>query len=64
MVPEERIHFLHYLWDREDPFDPETWQWRYHIGAEELALVKSWDQAYVQGVGTLAEDILALEERR
>lgn len=61
MVPEERICFLDHFWG-EETSDPETWEWRDELDAEELALVESWDRAYVQGVGTLAEDILAGSE--
>lgn len=63
MVPEERIGFLNDLWG-EETSDPETWEWRDDLDAEELALVESWDRAYAQGVGTLAEDILARAEER
>ena len=64
MVSEERIALLDYLWDREDPYDPESWEWRDELTAEEAALVASWDEAYVSNVGRLAEDILALSEGR
>ncbi len=55
---------LDYLWDREDPDDPESMEWRDDLDAEELALVESWDRAYARGVGTLVEDILAMEKGR
>lgn len=64
MVSEDRRVLLDYLWDREDPDDPESMEWREDLDAEELALVESWDQAYAQGVGTLIEDILAMEKGR
>lgn len=55
---------LDYLWDREDPDDPESMEWREDLDTEELALVESWDQAYARGVGMLIEDILTLEKGR
>lgn len=64
MVSDERRVLLDYLWDREDPDDPESMEWRDDLDAEELALVESWDRAYARGVRMLAEDMLALEERR
>ena len=64
MVSEERIAVLDELWDREDPYDPETLAWRDELDAEEAALVASWDEAYAGAVGSLAEDILALSEGR
>ena len=63
MVSQERRDFLDYLWG-EETNDPETWEWRDDLNAEELALVESWDQAYAQGVGTLVTDILAMEKGR
>lgn len=64
MVSEDRRMLLDYLWDREDPDDPESMEWRDDLDAEELALVESWDRAYARGVGTLVEDILAMEKGR
>ena len=55
---------LDYLWDREDPFDPESMEWREDLDAEELALVESWDRAYARGVRMLIEDNLTLEKGR
>lgn len=55
---------LDYLWAREDPYDPESMEWRDELDAEEQALVESWDQAYARGVGMLVEDILAIEKGR
>lgn len=63
MVSEERRDFLDYLWG-EETSDPETWEWRDELDAEEQALVESWDQAYARGVGMLVEDILTLEKGR
>ena len=63
MVSQTRRDYLDYLWG-EETSDPETWEWRDGLDAEELALVESWDRAYAQGVGTLAEDILARSEGR
>lgn len=63
MVSEERRDFLDYLWG-EETSDPETWEWRDELDAEEQALVESWDQAYARGVGMLVEDILAIEKGR
>ncbi len=64
MVSQERIEFLRLLWKCEDPYDPESMEWRDDLNAEELALVESWDRAYARGVGTLVEDILAMEKGR
>ena len=64
MVSEDRRMLLDYLWDREDPDDPESMEWRDELDAEETALVESWDRAYAQGVRMLVEDMLALEEGR
>ena len=64
MVSEDRRMLLDYLWDREDPDDPESMEWRDDLDAEELALVESWDRAYAQGVGMLVEKILAMEKGR
>lgn len=55
---------LDYLWAREDPYDPESMEWRDELDAEEQALVESWDQAYARGFRMLIEDILTLEEGR
>ena len=63
MVSEERIAFLDYLWG-EETSDPETWEWRDDLNAAERMLVESWDRAYAQTIGTLAEDILAASEGR
>lgn len=63
MVSQERRDFLDYLWG-EEISDPETWEWRDELDAEEQALVESWDQAYARGVGMLVEDILAIEKGR
>lgn len=63
MVSEERIAVLDDLWDREDPYDPETLAWRDELNAEEAALVASWDAAYANGVRRISEDILAAEGR-
>lgn len=64
MVSQDRRMLLDYLWDREDPDDPESMEWRDELDAEEMALVESWDRIYAQGVRMLVEDMLALEERR
>lgn len=64
MVSEDRRMLLDYLWDREDPDDPESMEWRDELDAEETAMVESWDQAYARGVGMLVEDILTLEKGR
>lgn len=64
MVSEDRRMLLDYLWDREDPDDPESMEWRDDLDAEETALVESWDRAYARGVGMLVEDILTLEKGR
>ena len=63
MVSEERIAVLDDLWDREDPYDPETLEWRDELDAEEAALVASWDAAYANGVRKISEDILGVEGR-
>lgn len=63
MVSEERIALLDDLWDREDPYDPETLAWRDELNADEAELVASWDEKYCGAVGTLAMDILGLEGR-
>ena len=55
---------LDYLWDREDPDDPESMEWRDDLDAEETALVESWDRAYARGVRMLVEDVLAMEKGR
>ena len=64
MVSEERRAWMDFRWDVEDPYDPESMEWRDELTAEEAALVASWDEAYVGAVGSLAEDILALSEWR
>ena len=63
MVSEERIAVLDDLWDREDPYDPETLAWRDELNAEEAALVASWDEKYANCIRRLSEDILAAEGR-
>ena len=63
MVSEERIALLDFWWDVEDPYDPESMEWRKELNAEEAALVASWDEKYCGVVGTLAMDILGLEGR-
>lgn len=63
MVSEERIAFLDHFWGEETD-DPETWEWRDELDAEELALVESWDRLYAQATLKICEDMLALEERR
>ena len=63
MVSEERIAWMSWCWDNETS-DPESYEWRKELSAEEAALVVSWDEEYVSNVGRLAEDILALSEGR
>ena len=63
MVSEERRDYLNYLWG-EETSDPESWEWREELTAEELALVESWDERFAQGVLKISEDILALSEGR
>lgn len=63
MVSEERIALLDFWWDVEDPYDPESMEWRKELDAEEAALVASWDETYCSAVGMLAMDILGLEGR-
>ena len=63
MVSEERIAWMEWCWD-EETSDPESWEWRGELTAEEAALVASWDEAYVRGVRMMSEDILALSEGR
>lgn len=60
MVSNDRRMLLDYLWDREDPRDPESMEWRDELDAEELALVESWDQVYARGILRLTEDILKI----
>ena len=62
-ISQERRDFLDYLWG-EETSDPESWEWRDDLNAEETALVESWDRAYARGVGTLAGDVLARVEGR
>ena len=64
MVSEERIALLDFWWDTEDPYDPESMEWRDELTAEELALVESWDEAYARGVQKISQKILALSEGR
>ena len=63
MVSEERIALLDFWWDVEDPYDPESMEWRDELTAEEAALVASWDAAYANGIRRISEDILAAEGR-
>lgn len=63
MVSEERIALLDFWWDVEDPYDPESMEWRNELNAEEAALVASWDEKYANGILRLSEDILAAEGR-
>lgn len=63
MVSEERIALLDFWWDVEDPYDPESMEWRDELNAEEAALVASWDEKYANGIRRLSEDILAAEGR-
>ena len=63
MVSEERIALLDFWWDVEDPYDPESMEWRNELDAEEAALVASWDEKYANGIRRLSEDILAAEGR-
>lgn len=63
MVSEERRDYLDYLWG-EETSDPETWEWRDDLDAEELALVESWDRIYDQATLKICQDMLALEEGR
>ena len=63
MVSEERIALLDFWWDVEDPYDPESMEWRDELDAEEAALVASWDVAYANGVRKISEDILGFEGR-
>ena len=64
MVSEERIALLDFWWDTEDPYDPESMEWRDELTAEEAALVKSWDEAYAMGILLMSADILGLSEGR
>lgn len=63
MVSEERIALLDFWWDVEDPYDPESMEWRDELDAEEAALVASWDAAYANGIRRISEDILEAEGR-
>ena len=63
MVSDERIALLDFWWDVEDPYDPESMEWRNELNAEEAALVAAWDAAYANGVRKISEDILAAEGR-
>ena len=63
MVSEERIALLDFWWDVEDPYDPESMEWRNELNAEEAALVASWDEKYANGIRRLSVDILAAEGR-
>ena len=64
MVSEERRAWMDWCWDVEDPYDPESMEWRDELTAEEAALVTSWDEAYARGVRMMSEDILDLSEGR
>ena len=64
MVSEERRALLDFWWDVEDPYDPESMEWRDELTAEEAALVASWDEAYARGIRMMSEDILDLSEGR
>ena len=64
MVSEERRAWMDFWWDVEDPYDPESMEWRDELTAEEAALVASWDGAYARGIRMMSEDILALSEGR
>ena len=64
MVSEERIAWMDFWWDVEDPYDPESMEWRDELTAEEAALVASWDDAYARGIRMMSEDILDLSEGR
>ena len=64
MVSEERRAWMDFWWDVEDPYDPESMEWRDELTAEELALVESWDEAYARGIRMMSEDILDLSEGR
>ena len=64
MVSEERRAWMDFWWDVEDPYDPESMEWRDELTAEEAALVASWDEAYARGIRMMSEDILDLSEGR
>ena len=64
MVSEERRAWMDFRWDVEDPYDPESMEWRDELTAAEAAPVASWDEAYARGVRMMSEDILALSEGR
>lgn len=62
MVSEERRAWMDWCWNNETS-DPETYEWRKELNAEEAALAVSWDEKYCSAVGMLAMDILGLEGR-
>lgn len=64
MVSEERRAWMDWCWDVEDPYDPESMEWRDELTAEEAALVASWDEAYARGIRMMSEGILDLSEGR
>ena len=64
MVSEERRAWMDFRWDVEDPYDPESMEWREELTAEEAALVASWDEAYAMGILLMSADILGLSEGR
>lgn len=57
MVSQERIEFLRLIWKCEDPYDPESMEWRDDLNAEELALLESWDQDYFQRTEQFSENM-------
>ena len=62
MVSEERRAWMDWCWNNETS-DPETYEWRKELNAEEAALAASWDAAYANGIRRISEDILAAEGR-
>lgn len=62
MVSEERRAWMDWCWNNETS-DPETYEWRKELNAEEAALAVSWDEKYANGIRRLSEDILAAEGR-
>lgn len=57
MVSQERIEFLRLIWKCEDPYDPESMEWRDELDAEELALLESWDQDHFQRTEQFSENM-------
>lgn len=57
MVSQERIEFLRLIWKCEDPYDPESMEWRDDLNAEELALLEAWDQDYFQRTEQFSENM-------